>query len=120
MNRRRRSSLPRARRTRCSRRSSIALSAMPEAADLGARVGRLDAVREVAAGDRAGGVAHAVERQQADAHDAQAASAERQQHAGDDEPLDEQQAVQRLVDLAQRDRGDGGDAAVRVVLGETR
>ena len=41
----------------------------PEPADLGARVGRLDAVGEVAAGDRRGGVAHAVEREQADAHD---------------------------------------------------
>ena len=45
-----------------------------EAADLGARVGRLDAVREVAAGDRGGGVAHAVQRQQADAHDDRARS----------------------------------------------
>ena len=94
MKRRRRSSLASRSANACSSRSSIALSAMPEAADLGARVGRLDAVGEVAAGDRARGVAHAVQRQQADAHDDPARRApSSEQHAGDHERLDEQQPV---------------------------
>jgi hypothetical protein len=78
----------------------------PEAPDLGAGVGGLDAVRQVAAGDRAGGVAHAVEREQADAHDRPRREAEREQHAADHEALDEQQAAQRGVHLAQRDGDD--------------
>ena len=41
----------------------------PEPADLGARVDGLDAVREIAAGDRAGRVADPVERQQTDPYD---------------------------------------------------
>ena len=52
MNRRRRSSLASRSPNARSRRSSIALSDDAQPADLGARVGRLDAVREVAAGDR--------------------------------------------------------------------
>jgi hypothetical protein len=38
----------------------------PQPADLAARIGRLDAVRQIAGGDGARGVAHAVEGQQAD------------------------------------------------------
>ena len=66
----------------------------------------LDAVGEVAAGDPPGGVAHAVERPQPDAHDAQRDRAEHEQDAGDHERLDEQQPLERLVGLGQRHRDD--------------
>jgi hypothetical protein len=90
----------------------------PEAADLGPRVGRLDTVGEVAAGDRAGRVAHAVERQQADAHDRPRHRAEQHQDDGDDQRLHEQQAVQTLLDVAERHRDDRGQPAARIALGE--
>ena len=84
----------------------------------------LDAVGEVAAGDPARGVADAVERQQADAHDDPGDGREHEQDADDHEPLDEQQPVERLVDVAQRHGDDrhpavlerGGDDAVAVVV----
>ena len=81
-------------------------SAMPSRPTSGARVGRLDAVREVAAGDRGGGVAHAVQRQQADADDDQREAADQREHGGDHDPLDEQQPLERLVGGRHRDRGD--------------
>ena len=91
----------------------------PEAADLGARVGRLDAVREVAAGDRAGGVAHAVERQQADAHDD---PRERRRAASSTPAITSASTsssrCERLVDVAQRDRDDGRARSERAALGE--
>ena len=58
-----------------SSRSSMRLT-QPEAPDLGARIGRLDAVREVAAGDRGRRMAHAVQREQADAYDDQREAAD--------------------------------------------
>ena len=85
----------------------------PEAADLGALVGRLDAVREVAAGDRGGGVAHAVQREQADAHDDQREAADQHQHDDDHDALDQQQPLERLVGGRHRDRGDGDRAVAR-------
>ena len=52
-------------------------------------------------GDLAGGDGDPVERAQAEPYDEESRCAEREQHAGDHEPLDEQQTAQRLVDLAQ-------------------
>ena len=118
MNWRRRSSLCLARGERALEAFEHRVQREAEAADLGPRVGRLDAVGEVAAGDRARGVAHAVEREQADAHDGPRGGAEQQQHAGDDERLDRQEAVQRLVDVAHRDRDDGRARSERAALGE--
>ena len=89
-----------------------------EAADLGARVGRLDAVRQVAAGDRAGRVAHAVEREQPDAHDDPGGGGEQQEDAADHERLDGEQAAQGLVDVAHRDRDDRRGRRERIALGE--
>ena len=66
----------------------------------------------------AGGVAHAVEREQADPHDDPAGAAEQQQHGGDHDALDHQQPLELLVGLAQRDGGDQGPAGPRVALGE--
>ena len=124
MNWRSRSSLAWRSANACSSRSSMRLSATPTPADLGALVGRLDAVGEVAAGDPARGVADAVERQQADAHDHPGDGGEHEQDADDHEPLDEQQAVERLVDLGERHGDDrdlawperGGDDAVAGVV----
>ena len=78
----------------------------PDAADLGPLVGHRDAVGEVAARDPAGGVGDAVEREQPGAHDEPRDDAEHQQDADDHEPLDEQQAVERLVHLGERDGHD--------------
>ena len=72
-----------------------------QAADLGARVRRLDAVGEVAAGDRARRVPHAIQRQQADAHDEPRDEAQDDQHRRDHERLDDQQPLQRVVGGAQ-------------------
>ncbi len=72
----------------------------PQAAHLGAWRGRLDAPREIAGGDRARGARHPIERAQADPHDEEGGYAERQQGPGHDEDLDEQQATERLVDVA--------------------
>ena len=52
-----------------------------EAADLGARLGVVDAPRQVARGDRAGRHADRVQRAQPEAHDPPGAEAEREQHA---------------------------------------
>ena len=92
----------------------------PDAADLGARVGAGDAMREVAAGDPARGVADAVERQQPDAHEDPRDGGEQQQHADDHEALDEHEAVEPLVDVAQRDRHDGDPAAAPLAQATTR
>ena len=71
-----------------------------EPADLGSFVGGLDAPGEVAGGDRAGGVAHLLERPQPEAHDPPRQQRQREQHADRDEQLDEEQVVQRVVDVA--------------------
>jgi hypothetical protein len=96
----------------------------PHAADLGAPVGHLDAVGEVAAGDPARGVADAVERQQAVAHDHPGDRGEHEQDADDHEALDEHEPVERLVGVVERDGDDrhpavlegAGDHAVAVVV----
>ena len=51
-----------------------------QAADLGARLGALDALREVAGGDRVGGLADLVERAQPEAHDPEAERGHRREH----------------------------------------
>ena len=78
----------------------------PEAAHLGARVGALDAAREVAGGDGAGGGRHVVERAQLAAHDPPGERAEPDQDEEGDARLDEQQTLLGLDHLGQRDRGD--------------
>ena len=117
MNWRRRFSLSSRLANADSRRSSIALSAMPR---------RPTSVRGSADSTRCERSPPAIDAavwpmrssgQQADAHDRPRGEAEREQHAGDHEPLDEQQPVQVLVDLAQRDRHDGDVAGVGVLLG---
>ena len=92
-NRRRRSSLACWRSERALEPVEHRVERETQPADLGARVDRLDAVREVAAGDRARGVADPVERQQPDAHDRPADEAERQQHAADHEQLEHEQPL---------------------------
>ena len=87
----------------------------PQPPHLGARVGGLDALGEVAAGDRAGRMAHAVEREQAHAHNGPGDAAEYEQDREDDERLDRQQPVQPRVDLTQRRRHDRGVAAAHMV-----
>ena len=82
-----------------------------EAADLRARLGVVDAARQVAGGDRAGRRADRVQRAQPDAHDPPGAAAEREQDGAEHESLDEQQLRERGVDLGQRDRGDRQPAA---------
>jgi hypothetical protein len=86
----------------------------PEPSDLRARVHRLDAVREVTARDRAGRVPDPVERQETDPHDRPREEAEHEQHAADDEQLQQQQPVQRGVHVPQR-RRDHGDAAAEAI-----
>ena len=98
-----------------------------EAADLRARLGRLDAPPEVAGGDRARGRADRVQRAQPDPHDPPGAEAERQQDRAEDERLDQQQPRQRRVDVGQRDRaprrttppgvGPRHDAVARAAVG---
>ena len=96
-----------------SSRSSIRFSASPSRpTSVRGSVG-LDAVREVAAGDRGGGVAHAVQREQADAHDDQREAADEASTHDDHDALDEQQPLERLVGGRQRDRGDDRAAARR-------
>ena len=82
-----------------------------DAADLGAFVGHVDAVGEIAARDPPGGVADAVEREQAVAHHDPADGREHEQHADDHETLDEDELVERAVDFGERNRHDG-DVAV--------
>ena len=93
-----------------SRRLSIALSDEPQPPDLRLRRRGADAVRHVAPGDRPGRAAHPLERPQPDPDDEPRADAEQQQHAADDERLDQQQTIERLRDVAQRDRDDGRPA----------
>jgi hypothetical protein len=85
-----------------------------QAPDLRPGVGGLDAVREVATGDRARGVAHAVQRQQADAHDQPRHEAEDGQDGRDHERLDDEQPLQDVVGGAQRDGDDRGAPVPRV------
>ena len=78
-----------------------------EPADLGVLVGGLDA----AATGRRAAIAPAVSPicssgRSPSLHDPPREQREREQHAGRDEQLDEQQLVQRVVDVAQRDRDD--------------
>ena len=68
----------------------------PEPADLGAAVGRLDAVGEVAARDPPGGVAHAVEREQRGAHHRPAGHDQHEQHGGDHEREHHEQPLELL------------------------
>ena len=81
------------------------LSAPPSRPDLGARVVVLDALREIAAGDRGGRVLDPAERPQADAHEPEAEEEDGGEHRGGDRQLDDQQPVERVVGLVQR-RGD--------------
>ena len=82
-----------------------------EPADLGARIGGLDAVRQVSPGDRGRGMAHAIQREQADAHDDQREGADQREDADDHDALDEQQLLERLVGVRERDRDDHRAAA---------
>ena len=85
MKRRRRSWLASRAANASSNRSSMRFSAVrggrPRCAGRSSRRGATGP-----AGDRAGGVAHAVERQQADAHDDQREGADQREHAHDHEP----------------------------------
>ena len=78
-----------------------------EPADLGARRRRADAAREVAGGDLARRSTAMRSSGRSPSRTTQKAqSAEREQHGGDHERLDEQQPVERLVDVAQRHGDD--------------
>ena len=79
---------------------------------------RADAARELARGDLAGGDLDAVERAQPEAHDEEGREAERGEHAGDHEPLDEQQPAERLFDFAQRHRHERDPGVLRIAAGE--
>ena len=90
----------------------------PQPADLGARVGGLDAAgrgrrrrsRRPCGPMRSSG-------QQAEADDRPGDAAEHEQHRGDDQRLDGQQAVQRRVDLAERQRRRPSTSPPRGVVG---
>ena len=77
-----------------------------EAPDLGARVVVLDALREVAAGDRRGRRLDPAERPQADADEPEAEQQDRREHGGGNGELDDEQPVQRVVCLVERRRDD--------------
>jgi hypothetical protein len=79
---------------------------------LAARIGGAHAMREVAAGDRGRGVAHAVQGQQPDPHHRPGEQPDQDQDAGDHDGLDDQQPMQVLVDGAQGHRHDRGQPAV--------
>ncbi len=105
-NRRRRSSLASRCANACSRRSSIAFSASPS---------RPTSVRVVAGLTRResspAAISPAVTSMRSSGRrprrtTKKAVTAEREQHADDHEPLDEQQPVERLLDFAQRHRDD--------------
>ena len=95
-------------RERASRSAaSISFSASPSRPTSVCSSARLDALREVAGGDRARGLApsaRAAAARGCTTHHASSASAS--EHADGDEELDEQQVVQRLVDVGERDRDD--------------
>jgi hypothetical protein len=56
--------------------------------------------------DRRRGVAHAVQRQQPHPHDDEREAADEREHARDDDPLDQQEPLERLVGGRHRDGGD--------------
>ena len=84
-----------------------------EAPDLGARVVVLDALREVAAGDRGSRLLDPAERPQADADEPEAEEEDGSEHRGGDRQLDDQQLVQRVIGLFQRCRD--GEELVRAL-----
>ena len=105
--RRRRSSLAWRSPNACSIWPSIALSARPRRPTSVRGVGRADAAREVAGGDRAGGRADAVERPQAEADQEPGERGERERATrGDHDQLDVAQAGQGLRDVAERHGDD--------------
>jgi hypothetical protein len=78
-------------------------------ADLRARCCRAHPVGHVAAGDRPRRLPHALERAQAQPHQEPGEQPEREQHTADHERLHQEQAVEDLVNLAER-HGDDGHA----------
>ena len=78
----------------------------PEAADLGARLGAVDAAREVAGSDRGRGLLDLAERTKADAHDPERKQDQRREHRERHEQLDQEEPVQRRVDVVQGARDD--------------
>ena len=88
-----------------------------EPAHLGARIVVLDALREVAAGDRGSRVLDPPERPQADADEPEAEEEDGGEHRGGDRQLDDQQLVQRVVGLVQRCGDD--EELVRVPIGSS-
>ena len=82
----------------------------PEAADLGALRGGLDAPGEVAGGDRARRPPHPLQRREAEPDQPPRGGGQREQDERGDDEQDAQQVAERLVGLGER---DGGDERVR-------
>ena len=73
-----------------------------EPSDLGLLVGVLDAQRQVAGGDRRGGLLDRAQRPETDADDPRRKHGDRRQDSERHEQLDEEQPVQRAVDSGER------------------
>ena len=117
-NRRSRSSLAWRSANASSSRSSIEFRASPRRPTSVRGVAGLTRRERSPGGDRPGGVAHAVERAQAEPHDVEGDEAHGEQDGADHERLDESESGQRLVDVVQRHGGDGRVRRERVGRGD--
>ena len=75
----------------------------PEPPDLAVLVGGLDALGEVAGGDRARGLPHLFERPELEAYDPPGQERQREQHRRRDQEEHEEQVMQRLIDVGERE-----------------
>ena len=75
-----------------------------EPPDLRALVSGLDAAGKIAGRDGARGITHLLQRSQLESHEHPRRQRDREQDGGGDEQLDEQQVMQRLVDIGERER----------------
>jgi hypothetical protein len=95
----------------------------PQPADLGGRLGRAHAPRQVAGGDRPGGGGDAVQGAQAHPHEPQRQQRQHGQHGGADQHLDQHQAAEGLEHPGERHghgdhRAAAGDRAGLDPVGE--
>ena len=81
-----------------------------EPADLGPSFRRLDAPRQVAGGDIGGGVLHLGERAQSEPHQPERDSRDRGEDGGGHDRLDQEQLVQGVLRVAERERENDGAA----------
>ena len=79
---------------------------MPEPSDFGVLVDDLDAARQVARGDRARRFLHALQRPQPELDHPPRQEREPEQHAERDDGLDDEEMVQRVIDVRERNPDD--------------